>query len=145
MIFGGGWPDCGRLTPDPLHLARYLSPMSDETRVLYNETCPVCRFEIDSYRRSAAAQGLPIRFDTLDTAEDWGLTQDQAARQLHVWQNGRVLSGLDAFRALWSALPRWRWLSRGTGWPLIHPLSAWAYSRIAAPLLYRAHLRRQRR
>jgi predicted DCC family thiol-disulfide oxidoreductase YuxK len=119
--------------------------MSDETRVLYNETCPVCRFEIDAYRRRAAAEGLPIRFDPLDRAEEWGLTRDEAAQRLHVWQDGRVLSGADAFRALWSAMPRWRWLARVAGWPLIRPLTDWAYARIAAPMLYRAHLRRQGR
>lgn len=119
--------------------------MTKETRVLFNETCPVCRFEIDAYRRRAVAGGLPIRFDTLDRAEDWGLTPDQAARQLHVWQGGRVLSGLEAFRALWAAMPGWRWLARVTGWPVIRPLAALAYSRIAAPILYRAHLRRVRR
>lgn len=119
--------------------------MTQETRVLFNETCPVCRFEIDAYRRRAVAGGLPIRFDTLDRAEDWGLTPDQAARQLHVWQGGRILSGLEAFRALWAAMPGWRWLARVTGWPVIRPLAALAYSRIAAPILYRAHLRRVRR
>lgn len=119
--------------------------MTDETRVLYNETCPVCRFEIDTYRRRAVAQGLPIRFDPLDHAADWGLTPDQAARELHVWQDGRVLSGLQAFRALWAALPGWRWLARVTGWPVVRPVADGLYRGIAAPLLYRAHLRRVRR
>ena len=116
--------------------------MPSETRVLYNHTCPVCRFEIDGYRRRAMADGLPIRFDNLDNAADWGLTPDHAARELHVWQDGRVLHGIDAFRALWSAMPRWRWLARITGWPGLYRLSAWLYGRVAAPLLYRAHLRR---
>lgn len=124
---------------------RHILPMSHETRVLYNETCPVCRFEIDAYRRRALADGLPIRFDALDSAADWGLTPDQAARQLHVWQDGRVLSGLEAFRALWSAMPRWRWLARVTGLPVLRPVVAWLYARVAAPILYRAHLRRQGR
>jgi predicted DCC family thiol-disulfide oxidoreductase YuxK len=119
--------------------------MTSETRVLYNHTCPVCRVEIDAYRRRALAEGLPIRFDPLDRAEDWGLTRDQAARQLHVWQDGRVLSGLPAFRALWAAMPRWRWLARVTGWPVIRPVAGWLYAGIAAPLLYQAHLRRQGR
>ncbi len=119
--------------------------MTQETRVLYNDTCPVCRFEIDAYRRRAVVGGLPIRFDALDRAEDWGLTEDQAARELHVWQDGQVLSGLAAFRALWAAMPGWRWLARVTGWPVIRPVARWTYSRIAAPLLYRAHLRRQGR
>lgn len=119
--------------------------MSAETRVLYNDTCPVCRVEIGAYRRRALTDGLPIRFDALDRAADWGLTPDQAARQLHVWQEGRVLSGIEAFRALWSAMPRWRWLARVTGWPVIRPMTGALYARIAAPLLYRAHLRRQGR
>ncbi|MFN3281129.1 MAG: thiol-disulfide oxidoreductase DCC family protein [Tabrizicola sp.] len=120
-------------------------PMTDETRVLYNQDCPVCRFEIEAYRRRAGSLGLPIRFEGLDQAGDWGLTPDQAARQLHVRQHGRVLSGLAAFRALWSVLPGWRWLSRVCGWPVIRPLSELLYARILAPVLYRAHLRRQRR
>lgn len=118
--------------------------MTKETRVLYNQTCPVCRFEIDAYRRRSLSQGLPIRFDGLDRAEDWGLDPDQAARQLHVWQDGRVLSGLAAFRALWAAMPGWRWLARVTGWPVVRPLAETVYTRLAAPMLYRAHLRRQR-
>lgn len=117
--------------------------MTQETRVLYNETCPVCRFEIDAYRRRAVADGLPIRFDGIDRAEDWGLTPDRAARQLHVWQDGRVLSGMPAFRALWSAMPQWRWLARVTDWPLVRQVTEVLYDRVAAPLLYRAHLRRQ--
>lgn len=121
----------------------YLPPMTQETRVLYNKSCPVCRFEIDAYRRRAVAEGLPIRFDGLDRAEEWGLTPDQAARVLHVWQDGEVLSGLAAFQALWGSMPRWRWLARITGWPVVRPLADVLYSKVAAPLLYQAHLRRQ--
>jgi predicted DCC family thiol-disulfide oxidoreductase YuxK len=117
--------------------------MTDDTRILYNDTCPLCRFEIDSYRRHAV--GLPLRFDPLTQAQDYGLTPDQAARRLHVLENGQLLSGLDAFRALWAAMPRTRWLARITGLPVIRPVAAFVYDRLAAPLLYRAHLRRQRR
>jgi predicted DCC family thiol-disulfide oxidoreductase YuxK len=113
-----------------------------DTRILYNDTCPVCRFEIDHYRRAAA--GLPLRFDPLTEAACYGLTPDQAARRLHVLHNGELLSGLDAFRAIWASLPRTRWLAHLTGLPVIHPALAFVYNRIAAPLLYRMHLRRQR-
>jgi predicted DCC family thiol-disulfide oxidoreductase YuxK len=119
--------------------------MTQDTRVLYNDTCPVCRFEIDAYRRRAMASGAPLRFDRLDKAADWGLTPDQAARQLHVMVNGRVIGGFEAFRLIWADLPRWRWLARVTRLPVIRPLMDAAYARLAAPLLYRAHLRRQAR
>lgn len=119
--------------------------MAEETKVLFNETCPVCRFEIHAYRRRARAQGLPIRFDALDRATEWGISPDAAARRLHVWHRGQVLSGMPAFRALWSELPGLRWAARVTGWPVIRPAMEFLYDRLAAPLLYRAHLRRERR
>lgn len=116
-----------------------------DTRILYNDTCPLCRFEIDHYRAAATRDSAPLRFDPLKDAALWGLTEDQAARRLHVMQDGRLLSGLAAFRAIWATLPRWRWLARVTGWPVIRPVVTVLYDRIAAPLLYRAHLRRQAR
>lgn len=119
--------------------------MTDETRILYNETCPVCRFEIDGYRKRALADGLAIRFDDLTQTAAWGLTPDQAARRLHVIQGGQLLSGMPAFRAIWSAIPRLRWLARLTGLPIARPVTAALYDHVAAPLLYRSHLRRQRR
>lgn len=43
-----------------------------DTRVLYTETCPVCRSEIDGYRKRAAMDDLPVWFDGMDGAADWG-------------------------------------------------------------------------
>ncbi|MFN3641934.1 MAG: thiol-disulfide oxidoreductase DCC family protein [Gemmobacter sp.] len=116
--------------------------MTQTTRVLYNDTCPICATEIGHYRRVAARTGLPVAFDPLDRAEDWGLTADQAARALHVQVDGRVLSGFDAFRALWAAMPGWRWLAWLAGLPVLRVIVRAVYDRIAAPLLYRAHRRR---
>ena len=117
--------------------------MTQDTKVLYNDTCPVCRFEIDHYRKTA--KNLPIRFDRLSQAAAWGITPDQAARRLHVLQDGRLLSGMAAFRALWSVMPRYRILAKLAAWPILLPLLDFAYNHLAAPLLYRAHLRRQAR
>ena len=114
-----------------------------DTRILYNDTCPVCSFEIDAYRRRAIREGLALQFDTLDHAADWGLTPDQAARRLHVSHQGRLLSGIPAFVALWSEMPRWRWLARLTALPGIHGAACLVYDHVLAPILYRAHLRRQ--
>lgn len=119
--------------------------MTDEIRVLYNDTCPLCAAEIGAYRRRAAACGAAVAFDPLDRAPAWGLTRDAAARRFRVRAGGQVAEGLEAFRILWGALPGWRWLARLTGLPLIRPVAALLYDRIAAPALYRAHRRRQAR
>jgi predicted DCC family thiol-disulfide oxidoreductase YuxK len=117
----------------------------EETRVLYNDTCPVCSFEIDAYRRRAITDRLPLQFDTLDRAAEWGISPDQAARRLHVLHKGQVLSGIPAFRTLWGEMPHLRWLARLTGRPFIGAAAVTLYDRVLAPLLYLMHLRRQKR
>ena len=117
--------------------------MIEETRVLYNETCPVCRFEIGHYRKAALACDLPLRFDDLTQASAWGITPEAAAKRLHVLHKGQILSGIPAFQILWTKLPRWRWVARFTALPLIHPLTCAFYDHIMAPILYLAHKRRE--
>lgn len=120
--------------------------MADEpTEILYNDTCPVCRFEIGHYARAATRQDLPLRFDPLDRAGDWGLTPEQAARRLHARRGGEVVSGLAAFRLIWAAMPRWRWLAHLTGLPLVSPALTFLYDRAVGPFLYRRHVARQAR
>ena len=117
----------------------------ENTRILYNHTCPVCSFEIDAYRRRAIADGLPLQFDTLDQAAQWGISADQAARRLHVLHKGQVLSGVPAFRVLWAEMPHLRWLARLTGRPFIGAAAITLYDSLLAPLLYWMHVRRQKR
>lgn len=118
---------------------------SPRTEVLYNDTCPVCRFEIGHYARAAQRDGLPLHFDPLVRAEGWGLTPDQAAQRLHVRRGDEVLTGLAAFRAIWTVLPHWRWLAWLTGLPLVNPVLAYVYDRLVGPWLYRRHRARQGR
>jgi predicted DCC family thiol-disulfide oxidoreductase YuxK len=115
-----------------------------ETEVIYNASCPICSREVDAYRRAAEAGGLPIGFHdiTAPEAAAWGLTPEDAARRFHVVQDGHLLSGLDAFIALWARLPRLGWLARLAALPVIRPVAAFVYDRIAAPALYALHRRR---
>ena len=123
------------------HLEKY-----ETTAVLFNADCPVCNFEITHYADYAKTNGLPIRFDDLnsDALANWNLTADQAARRLYVVHNGTLTSGIEAFIVLWRQMPRYRWLARIVGLPVIKQISALLYDYVAAPLIYRWHLRRQR-
>ncbi|MET4102490.1 putative DCC family thiol-disulfide oxidoreductase YuxK [Roseovarius sp. MBR-78] len=118
-----------------------------ETHVLYNARCPVCRAEIDHYRSYAEARGLPLVFHDLGTRDlaSWGIDEDAAARRLHVRQGGRVLSGVDAFLALWRAMPRYRWLARIVALPGLRLLAHQVYERVLAPRLYARHVARMHR
>ena len=121
--------------------------MSNETRVLYNADCPVCNFEITHYADYSAREGLPIRFDDLnsDALAQWDLDADTAARRLYVLKDGALHSGIPAFVLLWQEMPRYRWLARLVSVPGVHWVACLTYDYVLAPLIYRWHLRRQRR
>jgi predicted DCC family thiol-disulfide oxidoreductase YuxK len=120
---------------------------TSDTRVLYNEQCPVCSFEINHYEVYARRKGLPIQFDDLNGPERaaWGIDEDTAARRLYVVHKGDLTSGIPAFLVLWHEMPRYRWLARIVGLPGLRQAAALAYDHILAPLIYRWHLRRRAR
>lgn len=125
-----------------------LSGMSEKTEILYNASCPICSREVNHYQRLSRAADLPIAYDDLSDAArltDWGVTKEQAAKRLHLRQNGQMYSGLPAFILLWQQIPRTRWLARLFSLPGLHWMAIKAYDHLAAPLLYALHQRRQRR
>ncbi|RVT85851.1 DUF393 domain-containing protein [Rhodobacteraceae bacterium CCMM004] len=115
--------------------------MSSGLTVIYNRRCPICRAEISAYRRAAEAAGAPVVFVDLHRADlgALGLTPDGAARRLHAVRDGRRLDGIDAFVAVWRAIPRYAWAARLAERPGLRPVAAWLYERVAAPALYRWH------
>jgi len=115
--------------------------------VLYNASCPVCNFEIRHYAQYADRNGLPIRFDDLnsDARLHWGLDADTAARRLYVLHHGRLTSGIPAFLVLWAQMPRYRWLARTIGFPGIRQIASAVYDYVLAPAIYSWHLRRLRK
>jgi predicted DCC family thiol-disulfide oxidoreductase YuxK len=115
------------------------------TKILHNDTCPICSREVAAYARQAERAGVVLEIDGLDAAPNWGLDRYTAAQTFRVEQDGHVHEGLDAFRLLWAGLPGWRWLARLTGLPGIHWLADRGYRHVAAPALYALHRRRQRR
>ena len=84
--------------------------------VLYDGACPLCRREIGIYRGLKPLRpDSPIRFaDVSDVAFSLppGTTRQQLLGRFHVrCRDGELRSGAEAFLALWSALPYWRWLA----------------------------------
>lgn len=122
--------------------------MRDKTEVLYNASCPICSREVDHYAKLSAQAALPITYDDAtdpDKLAAWGITAEEAAKRFHVRKGGLTLAGVPAFIALWQDIPQTQWLARLVSWPVVNPLACLVYDHIAAPLLYRMHLRRQRR
>ncbi len=117
-----------------------------ETKVIYNGACPICSREIAAYARYADSRALPLRFDALQEVDlaALGLSEEAAARQLHVLKDGALLRGVPAFAALWSEMPRFAVLGRIVMWPVVRPLASALYGWVLAPVLYWLHRRRSR-
>ena len=118
-----------------------------QTRILFNAQCPICNAEICHYRSYADRRGILMEFDDLNQTDlsFYGVDQETAARRLHVFHEGKVISGVSAFEVIWAQLPRYRWLARMVCLPIIHPIGTLLYDHILAPILYAMHLRRQRK
>lgn len=114
--------------------------MTQPIRILYNDTCPICSREMGVYARSDGADQM--QFCALNTAAQFGLDADTAARRLHVLQDGKLIAGMDAFIAIWAALPKWAWAARLASLPVIRQSLGAVYDYILAPIIYRMHLRR---
>ncbi len=84
--------------------------------VLYDGACPLCRREISVYQglKSLHPDAAVCYADISDAAVPLppGSTREQLLARFHVQRDdGELLSGAQAFLALWSALPGWRWLA----------------------------------
>ena len=82
--------------------------------VFYDGGCPMCRREIEHYRRIERTRRL-LWLDISREPEgvrSYGLTVEQAMQRFHVLDaRGRWQTGSKAFVELWSHLPYYRWLA----------------------------------
>ena len=85
------------------------------TIMFYDGGCPLCRREVEHYRRLDSQH----RIEWIDITRQFDLLQafdisyETAMRQLHVLdRDGRLLTGAYAFAALWSELPYYRILAK---------------------------------
>jgi predicted DCC family thiol-disulfide oxidoreductase YuxK len=116
-------------------------PPSPPLTVLYDGACPLCRREIGVYR--GLPSSTPVCFaDVSDIALPLppGATREQLLARFHVRRgDSQLLSGAQAFLALWAELPGWRWLARVGRVPGV----AWVMERVyrlflrARPMLQR--------
>lgn len=87
--------------------------ISPKTEVFYDAACPLCRWEIDTYRKLDGARAVDW-VDANSLASDaFGpeLTRRQALARFHVrTKEGALLEGGRAFAYLWLQMPRTRWL-----------------------------------
>lgn len=90
-------------------------PSDSQTLTVYFDgACPLCRMEIDHYRKQDGSQDICfLDVSRSDETLAVDLTRPQAMKRFHVRRDdGTLLSGAAAFVAVWETLPRWRLAAR---------------------------------
>jgi predicted DCC family thiol-disulfide oxidoreductase YuxK len=89
----------------------------DSLTVMYDGACPLCRREVGVYQGLQPLQPLQwldVSAATFADAKD----KSRFMARFHVRRaDGELLSGAQAFVALWLQLPGWRWLGRAASLP----------------------------
>src|SRR5260370_12697379 len=98
--------------------------------VYYDGLCPLCSREIVHYRKHIKDESVDFEDITelsFDSAAQ-GLDPRAIHRIMHVkTASGQIKTGLDAFIALWVAVPAYRWLSSFAGLPVVPRLMRTGY------------------
>ncbi|MGC1460279.1 MAG: TIGR01777 family oxidoreductase, partial [Steroidobacteraceae bacterium] len=108
--------------------------------IYFNDQCPVCNAEMSHYAGLCAKARPDFHFIPAtqhpDALAQCGLRQEHLARRVYLHRpDGVILSGMPALIALWSTMPRYRWLSRLVALPLLREITVMLYDHVIAPTL----------
>ena len=82
-------------------------------KVYFNNSCSICRFEINHYKKISDNNLEWI--DITNNEEALKITsksKEELLRRLHVIDNGKVIGGAQAFIIIWSKIPKYKFLSK---------------------------------
>ena len=101
-------------------------------KVYYNESCSVCRAEINLYKKQNIQEIEWIDITNNIVAEKDTLKDNKTLlRRLHVEENGQVFSGAQAFLLVWKKIPKYKFFYTFLKLPIIFNIFSFLYEIIA--------------
>ena len=101
-------------------------------KVYYNESCNICRAEINLYKKQNIEEIDWVDITNNVAAENETLKDDKTLlRRLHVMEDGKVFEGAEAFLLVWKKIPKYKFLYKFFKLPIIFTLFNFAYEIIA--------------
>jgi len=111
--------------------------MKSKLTLFYDGACPLCRHEINHYKKKDKSRQLIEFIDIVSpdfSAKEYGLDPQQIHAKMHAKKStGQIVTGVDSFLAIWELFPEYRWLHQFIGNPLVKPLAKmgyWCFARI---------------
>ena len=101
--------------------------MKTNAKVLFNEKCGICNFEIQHYKKRS-------NIEFVDCSD----MDDRYLKKLHVsLSDGSELFGIDAFIYVWRRTQGYNWLAVLTSLPIIKQIAKIIYSILAFFIYWR--------
>ncbi len=101
-------------------------------KVFFNNSCKICKAEIDLYKKEKLQEIDWIDITNNDLAEkETSKNKRQLLRRLHVIEDKKVIEGAQAFLILWKKMPRYKFLYNFFKLPIIFNLFSLGYEIVA--------------
>mgnify|MGYP001234061436 FL=1 len=101
-------------------------------KVYYNESCNICKAEINLYKKQNIEEIEWVDITNNIIAEKETSKNDKnLLRRLHVIDNGKVFEGAEAFLLVWKKIPKYKFLYKFFKLPVIFQIFKFTYEVIA--------------
>ena len=101
-------------------------------KVYFNNTCKICKAEIDLYKKEKVEQINWIDItDNQSARSDTNKNYRELLRRLHVKKDGKIFSGAEAFLLVWKNIPKYKFLYKIFKLPIIFQIFFLTYEIIA--------------
>ena len=101
-------------------------------KVYFNNSCKICKAEIDLYKKEEIKEIHWIDITDNDSAEkETSKNGKQLLRRLHLKEGDKVIEGAEAFLTLWKKIPKYKFLYNFFKLPIIFNLFSFGYEIVA--------------
>ena len=101
-------------------------------KVYYNESCSICRAEINLYKRQNIQEIEWVDITNNTVAEkNTSKSKKDLLRRLHVEEEGKIFGGAKAFLLVWKKIPKYKFLYYFFKLPIIFNIFSLFYEIVA--------------
>ena len=101
-------------------------------KVYYNESCSICRAEINLYKKQNIREIEWVDITNNVVAEkETSKNNKTLLRRLHVEEDGKIFGGAKAFLLVWKKIPKYKFLYQFFKLPIIFQIFSISYEIIA--------------
>ena len=101
-------------------------------KVYFNNSCKICKAEIDIYKKEEIREINWVDITDNDFAKkETSKSSKQLLRRLHVKEGEKIIQGAEAFLVLWKKMPKYKFLYNFFKLPIIFNLFSITYEIVA--------------